>query len=43
MLPKGTKPSLRDIYNDRNPHYQIGVEDLKAEGEDEAGDEDTEG
>jgi hypothetical protein len=33
---------LRDIYNVRNPHYQIGVEDLKAEGEDEAGDEDEE-
>jgi hypothetical protein len=34
---------LRDIYNVRNPHYQIGVEDLKAEGEDEADDEDTGG
>lgn len=26
---------LRDIYNARNPHFQVGVEDLKAPGEDE--------
>ena len=25
---------LRDIYNIRNPHAQIGVEELRAEGED---------
>jgi hypothetical protein len=25
---------LRDIYNERNPHAQVGIEELKAEGED---------
>jgi hypothetical protein len=27
---------LRDIFNVRNPHVQVGVEELKAPGEDEA-------
>ena len=30
---------LRDVYNFRNPHMQIGIEELKADGEDMGSDE----